>query len=104
MILKMEPIQVMFVHNIFKRWRVDAIGPLPWTARGKIYILTAMDYLSKWSEAKVVKSVDGKSVADFIFEHICCRFRVPLEIFSDSGLGFRSEIMDHLCERSEYPS
>ena len=46
-ILKMEPGQVILVHDIFKRWRVDAIGPLPWTARGKIYILTDVDYLSK---------------------------------------------------------
>ena len=67
-ILKMKPRQVMLVHDIFERWGVDAIGPLPRTARGKIYILTAVDYyLSKWSEAKAVKSVDGKSVADFIF-------------------------------------
>ena len=57
--LKMEPRQVMLVHDIFVRWGVDAIGPLPRTARGKIHILTAVDYLSKWSEAKAVKSVDG---------------------------------------------
>ena len=54
-ILKMEPRQVMLVHDIFERWGVDAIGTLPRTARGKIYILTAVDYLSKWSEAKAVK-------------------------------------------------
>ena len=51
-ILKMEPKQVMLVHDIFERWEVDAIGPLPLTTRGKIYILTGVDYLSKWSEAK----------------------------------------------------
>ena len=98
-ILKMEPRQVMLVHDIFERWGVDAIGPLLRTARGKIYILTAVGYLSKWSEAKVVKNVDGKSVADFIFEHICCRFGVPLKILSDNGPGFRSEVLNHLCER-----
>ena len=68
----------MLVHDIFERWGVDAIGTLPRTATGKIYILTAVDYLSKWSEAKVVKSVDGKSVADFVSKHICCRFGLPL--------------------------
>ena len=75
------------------------MGPLPRIARGEIYILIAVDYLSKWSEAKAVKSVDGKSVAAFIFEHICCTFGVLLEIWSDSGLDFRSEIMGHLYEK-----
>ena len=79
--------------------RGGAVGPLPQTARGKIYILIVVDYLSKWSEAKAVKSVDGKSVANFVFEHIFCRFGVPLEILSYSGPGFRSEMMNHLCEK-----
>ena len=38
-------------------------------------------------------------MADSIFEHICCRFGVPLEILSDSGPGFRNEILNHMCER-----
>ena len=48
------------VHEIFERWGIDAIGPLPRTVRGKCYILTAVDFLSKWSEAKAVRSVDKK--------------------------------------------
>ena len=85
------------MHDIFERWGVDAIGLLPWTTKGKIYILTVVDYLSKWSKAKTVTSVDGKSVADIIFEHICCKFGVPLEILLDSGPSFKNEILHRLC-------
>ena len=95
--LKLEPRQIMLAHDVFERWVVDEFGPLQWTARGKIYILTTVDYLSKWFEAKAVKSVDGKSMAGFLFEHICCKFGVPLEVLSNSGPGFKSEILNHLC-------
>ena len=53
--LKMEPRNIMLVYDIFERWGIDAIGPLPRAARGKCYMLTAVDYLSKWAEVKAVK-------------------------------------------------
>ena len=97
--LKMEPRNIMLVYDIFERWGIDAIGPLPRTARGKCYMLTAVDYLTKWAEVKAVKKVDSKEVADFVYEHICCRFGVPLELLLDNGPGFRGEVIDLLCKR-----
>ena len=31
------------------------VGPLPVTANGKMYVITLMDYFSKWPEAEPVK-------------------------------------------------
>ena len=61
----------MLVYDIFERWDVDAIGPLPRIAQRKCYMLTIVDYLSKWAEVKAVKRVDSKRVADFVYEYIC---------------------------------
>ena len=38
-------------------------------------------------------------MAKFIYEDVCCRHGVPLELLSDRGQGFRSELMDYLCAK-----
>ena len=34
-----------------------------------------------------------------MYEDVCCKFGVPLEILSDQGLGFRADLLDYLCEK-----
>ncbi|MCO5581829.1 hypothetical protein L7F22_035718 [Adiantum nelumboides] len=68
-------------------------------SRGMCYILTAVDYLSRWAEAKPVKQITSKDVAKFIYEDICCKFCMPLELLSDKGPGFRGELVNYLCEK-----
>ena len=98
-ILKPELRKTILAFDIFEKWGIDAIGPLPTTSRGRCYILTGVDYLSRWTEAKAVKQITAKDVANFVYEEICCRHGVPLEILSDNGPGFRSELMDYLCDK-----
>lgn len=84
-ILKLEMRKTILAFDIFENWGIDAIGPLPVTQRGKFYILTAVDYLSRWAKAKAIKQVIAKEVAKFIYEDVCCRHGVPLELLSDKG-------------------
>ena len=93
-VLKPEFRKTILSFDVFEKWGIDAIGPLPITSRGKSYILTAVDYLSRWAEAKAVKKIVAKDVAKFVYEDICCKFGVPLELLSDRGPGFRTELMD----------
>ena len=37
--------------DIFERWGIDIVGPLPQTEDGYRYIVVAMDYFSRWPEA-----------------------------------------------------
>ncbi|MCO5612237.1 hypothetical protein L7F22_066501 [Adiantum nelumboides] len=89
----------ILAYDVFEKWGIDAIGPLPITARGKCYILSAVDYLSRWAEAKLVKQITSKDVAKFVYEDTCCKFGMPLELLSDKGPGFRGELVDYLCEK-----
>ena len=75
------------------------MGPLPITSRGKSYILIAVDYLSRWAEAKAVRQITAKDVAKFVYEDICCKFGVPLELLLDQGPGFRADLLGYLCEK-----
>ncbi|GJW60841.1 reverse transcriptase domain-containing protein [Tanacetum coccineum] len=47
------PQNAIQVCEIFDVWGIDSIGPFP-SSRGNKYILVAVDYLSKWVEAKAV--------------------------------------------------
>ena len=66
----------------FEKWRIDAVGPLPITRKVKSYILTVVDYLSRWAKATPVRRITSKDVSKFVYEEICCKFGVPLELLS----------------------
>ncbi|MCO5554703.1 hypothetical protein L7F22_008236 [Adiantum nelumboides] len=96
-ISKPELRKTILAFDVFEKWGLDAIGPLPMTGRRNAYILTAVDYLSRWAEAKAVKQITSKEMGKFfVYEQICCKFGVPLELLSDRGLGFRGELFDFL--------
>ncbi|MCO5560550.1 hypothetical protein L7F22_014165 [Adiantum nelumboides] len=98
-VLKPEFRKTILAFDIFEKWRVDAVSPLAATSQGKCYILTAVDYLSQWGEAKATKKITAKDVVKFVYEDICCKFGVPLELLSDQGPGFRADLLDYLCEK-----
>ncbi|MCO5599977.1 hypothetical protein L7F22_054084 [Adiantum nelumboides] len=92
------PRQAVIANGPFEKWGIDAMGPLPRTANGKLYILVAIDYMTRWVEAQSVAKVNENTVSKFVYTHICCRFGTPLEIVSDNGPGFRGGLLTEVCE------
>ncbi|CAM8986465.1 unnamed protein product [Rhodiola kirilowii] len=68
------------------------MGPFPISC-GYAYILVAVDYVSKWVEAKATRYDDAKTVIDFLRTHIFCRYGVPKAIISDQGTHFYNRMM-----------
>lgn len=48
----------------------------------------AVEYFSKWSEAKAVKSITSWQIIDFVWGNIISRFGVPRTLISDNGTHF----------------
>jgi len=46
-------------------WGIDFMGPFP-NLLGNLYILVAVDYMSKWVEAVARKTNDNKLVVKFL--------------------------------------
>ncbi|MCO5595120.1 hypothetical protein L7F22_049158 [Adiantum nelumboides] len=88
----------IFAYGPFEKWGIDAIGPLPRTSTGKQYILTATDYMTRWTEAASVARITAADVSRFVLDYICSRFGTPLEILSDRDPGFRADLLDALLE------
>nr|GEX36498.1 reverse transcriptase domain-containing protein [Tanacetum cinerariifolium] len=52
---------------------------------GKVkFLIVAMDYFTKWIEAKAVATITDRQVKKFVWDNIVCRFGVPGEIISDN--------------------
>ncbi|GJX69702.1 reverse transcriptase domain-containing protein [Tanacetum coccineum] len=64
---------------------IDFNGAVP--SRGNKYILVAVDYLSKWVEAKALPTNDARVVCKFL-KTLFSRFGAPRAIISDRGTHF----------------
>nr|GFB46156.1 reverse transcriptase domain-containing protein [Tanacetum cinerariifolium] len=62
------------------------MGPFS-SSKGNKYILVAVDYLSKWVEAKALPTNDARVVVKFL-KYLFSRFGTPKAIISDRGTHF----------------
>src|SRR6266540_3722048 len=85
--------------DIFEKWRVDIVRPLPITREGNRYIVVAMDYFSRWPEARLLKTANADIVATFLYEEIICRFEAPRILQSDRGTHFMNELIQRLTKK-----
>ncbi|GJZ83735.1 reverse transcriptase domain-containing protein, partial [Tanacetum coccineum] len=74
------------VYEIFDVWGIDFMGSFP-SSRGNKYILIAVDYLSKWVEAKALPTNDARVVVKFL-KSLFVRFSTPRAIISDRETHF----------------
>ncbi|GKC33768.1 reverse transcriptase domain-containing protein [Tanacetum coccineum] len=80
------PQNAIQVCEIFDVWGIDFMGPFP-SSKGNKYVLVAVDYLSKWVEAKALPTNDARVVCKFL-KSLFARFGAPRAIISDRGTYF----------------
>nr|GEU52729.1 reverse transcriptase domain-containing protein [Tanacetum cinerariifolium] len=72
--------------NFTAKKGIDFMGPFS-SSRGNRYILVAVDYLSKWVQAKALPTNDARVVVKFLKSRFA-RFETPRAIISDHGTHF----------------
>nr|GFB22523.1 putative nucleotidyltransferase, ribonuclease H [Tanacetum cinerariifolium] len=85
------------VCEIFDVWGIDFMGPFP-SSKGNKYILVAVDYLSKWVEAKALPTNDTRVVVKFL-KSLFSRFRTPKAIISDRGTHFCNDQFERVMSK-----
>ena len=88
----------MMFCEIFDVWGMDFMGPFV-NSNGFLYILLAVDYVSKWVEAIPTKTDDSRVVSEFLRTNIFCRFGMPRAIISDKGTHFCNRTVEALMKK-----
>jgi hypothetical protein len=76
---------------------LDIVGPLP-TAQGNLkFTFVAVEYFTKWIEARAVSTITSKTAHKFFWQNIVCRFGVPSELTVDNGKQFDNQDFRDFC-------
>ncbi|MCO5606926.1 hypothetical protein L7F22_061117 [Adiantum nelumboides] len=94
------PLRPMMGARAFSKWGINFVGPIapPAYKSHAQYIIVAIDYLTKWVEAKATTKNDAKTTAQFLYENIFTRYGLSIEIVSDRGSHFINEVIENLLD------
>ena len=92
------PLQGILVVQIFYVWGIDFMGPFP-PSFDDIYILLAVDYVSKWVEAIACPKNDAITVVEFLQRNLLSIFGAPRTIIGDEERHFANKVFAKLLSR-----
>ena len=75
----------------FNHIHVDLVGPLP-PSNGFTYLLMVVDRFTRWPEAIPLSNTITHTCAQALVTHWIARFGVPMNMYSDRGLQFTSQL------------
>ena len=77
---------------------IDIMGPFPLRKKQLRFLVVAIDYFTKWVEAKPVTTITKAKVTSFVWKNIIYRFGVPHVIISDNGKQFNNPKFQNFCQ------
>ena len=89
--------QMPLIEEPFKRIAVDLVGPIyPVSEKGNRYILTIVDFATRYPEAVALPGIETTRVAEALLD-VYSRVGIPEEVLSDMGTQFTSDLMKEIC-------
>ncbi|GKC54750.1 reverse transcriptase domain-containing protein [Tanacetum coccineum] len=85
----------------FYQWGMDILGPLTPARGGAKFVVVAIDYFTKWVEAKPLVKITGKEIIRFVMDNIICRYGLPRIIVTDNGAQLVNDPFKSWCKRFE---
>jgi transposase InsO family protein len=76
---------------------LDIVGPLPTAQWNLKFTFVAVEYVTKWIEARTVSTITSKTAQKFFWQNIVCRFGVPSELTVDNDKQFDSQDFREFC-------
>lgn len=81
-----------------ERIHIDILGPFTESVRGNRYIVMMIDQFIKWLECYAIPNQGAEQVATSLVEGFIARMGCPLQIHSDQGRNFMSDLFCKLCK------
>ena len=91
----MKPFDIFLVP--FYMIGVDLIGPLKLTRQGNKYILSIIDYYTKYAEAVALPNQEAETVVRAL-EQVFARHGMPSVLLTDQGRNFESHLVASICQ------
>ncbi|GKA75969.1 reverse transcriptase domain-containing protein [Tanacetum coccineum] len=88
--------------TLSKTGRLPTFGPFP-KSHNFEYILVAIDYVSKWAEAKALPINDARVIVNFL-KKLFSHFGTPKAFISDRGTHFCNRQMEKILKIKDNPS
>eukprot|EP00253_Pinus_taeda_P032411 PITA_32411 len=84
----------------FQQWGLDFIGEIHPSSTGQHrWILTVIDYFTKWIEAIACRQANDSIIIQFLETNIFSRFGCPEKIITDNATAFKSKRMISFCHK-----
>eukprot|EP00253_Pinus_taeda_P021623 PITA_21623 len=94
------PLKPIEVSAPFQQWGLDFIGEIhSASSRQHKWILTAIDYFTKWIESIPTRQVTDAVIISFLENSILSRFGCPNKLITDNGTTFKSKRMVEFCHK-----
>ena len=84
--------------KVWGKLALDLVGPMVESHKGYKYVLTCQDLLTKCIVIAPLRGITSEEVANKLMKHIILKYGIPLEILTDQGSQFISEIFKELTK------
>ncbi|KAK2997639.1 hypothetical protein RJ639_026632 [Escallonia herrerae] len=81
----------------FAVWGMDLLGPFPMASGQRRFVIVAIDYFTKWTEAESLATITSAKCEDFFWKNIICHFGVPRALVVDNGKQFDNSKFRTFC-------
>ena len=82
-----------------ERVHLDILGPInPRSKSGSAYILVMVDQFTKWVELAPLPAQNAELTAGAFLKHFVSTFGCPLEVHTDQGRNFESDLFQAFCK------
>ena len=77
---------------------MDHLGPLTMSNDKNVYILVIVDNFTKWVECLPLPDLTAETTAKASVNHFFSRFGYPVQIVTDQGTSFESQLFQEMCK------
>ncbi|KAK2997864.1 hypothetical protein RJ639_025562 [Escallonia herrerae] len=76
---------------------MDLLGPFPMASGQRLFVIVAIDYFTKWTEAESLATITSAKCEYFFWKNVVCRFGVPRALVVDNGKQFDNNNFRTFC-------